>query len=374
MGVLGAAWVTAGRVASQAPPPPGHAEALAARARARLEALHAEAERLALEERTLLRQLRQLELARQMAAEERNAADADVAATGAAVEATDIEIRRLEQDRDREGPVLASRLVDLYKLGKGRYARLLLSTANVARIGQASRTVAALAARDQAVLGAFHARLAALARARAALLAQRREWESKHRKAVAAEAAATQAIAAKNALVAEIDRERDLTARLAGEMDSAKLKLEAAVETASGSAGGRFARLPIGPFKGVLPWPITHAERPSSDWRPAPGRSGIAIGAPEGTPVQAVHDGTVTFAGSFEGFGNLVIVDHGDRTFTLYGDLTEMAVGRGMHVDRGAPIGRSGAPPVGEAGLYFELRVDGRPVDPVEWLERLPAP
>ena len=90
----------------------------------------------------------------------------------------------------------------------------------------------------------------------------------------------------------------------------------------------------------------------------------------EGAPVRAIHDGVVAFADTFSGFGNLVIVDHGSRTFSLYGNLLEVAVKRGARLERGQVLGSVGAPPTGPAGLYFELRVDGQPVDPLQWLKR----
>jgi septal ring factor EnvC (AmiA/AmiB activator) len=98
--------------------------------------------------------------------------------------------------------------------------------------------------------------------------------------------------------------------------------------------------------------------------------NGIEIAAPEGTPTLAIHGGTVAFAGTFAGYGNLVIVDHGNQAFSLYGNLLEIAVVRGAHVERGQPVGSVGLPVTGPSGLYFELRVDGRAVDPLQWLKK----
>jgi septal ring factor EnvC (AmiA/AmiB activator) len=366
--VLAAAVVSIG-AAGQVPHGEADAAALAERAKERMRALHDEADRLVLEERSVLRQLRRLELDRQIAIEDRRVTDLEVVVATAAVEATGAEIQRLEAKRDRERPVIAARLVDAYKLGRGRYGRLLLSTTDIALIGQASRAVAALAARDQARLAMFDGQRVALEGARLTLETRRRELDVRRRKALEAEAAAARAIEARNALVRDLDSRRDLNAQLAGELETARLRLEAAV---AGGGPPSAVRLPIGPFRGALPWPVAESGDPSNApaWRKADGRSGLEVPAREGTPVHAIHDGTVTFAGSFEGYGNLVIVDHGERTYSLYGDLSEMAVGRGMHVDRGTPIGRTGSAPTGTAGLYFELRVAGKPVDAVAWLSR----
>jgi septal ring factor EnvC (AmiA/AmiB activator) len=84
----------------------------------------------------------------------------------------------------------------------------------------------------------------------------------------------------------------------------------------------------------------------------------------------AIHDGTVAFAGPFSGFGNLVILDHGAQTFSLYGDLLDIGVKKGARIERGQPVGTAGPIPSGSEGIYFELRVDARPVDPLQWLRK----
>ena len=90
----------------------------------------------------------------------------------------------------------------------------------------------------------------------------------------------------------------------------------------------------------------------------------------EGQPVRAVHDGTVAFADRFTGYGNLVIIDHGNQSYSLYGHLSSLSVGRGDHVAPQTELGLSGRNPSGNAALYFELRVDGRAVDPLQWLKK----
>ena len=97
-------------------------------------------------------------------------------------------------------------------------------------------------------------------------------------------------------------------------------------------------------------------------------RNGIEIAAAEGTPVHAIHPGTISYASPFTAFGNLVIVDHGRNAYSLYGYLASMGVATGAFVDGGTELGRVGSAPAGPPALYFELRVDGRSVDPVQWL------
>jgi septal ring factor EnvC (AmiA/AmiB activator) len=98
----------------------------------------------------------------------------------------------------------------------------------------------------------------------------------------------------------------------------------------------------------------------------------MEVAAGEGQPVRAVHEGTVAFAGAFTGYGNLVIVDHGDRAYSLYGHLNSAEVTVGHRVDVGNPIGTAGRNPAGIPALYFELRIDGAAVDPLQWLKKQP--
>jgi len=103
---------------------------------------------------------------------------------------------------------------------------------------------------------------------------------------------------------------------------------------------------------------------------PVSSRNGIELSLPEGQPVRAVHEGTVAFAEPFSGYGNLVIVDHGDKGFSLYGHLSTVSVKKGDRVEAAAPVGLTGRNPSGNPSLYFELRVDGHPVDPLQWLKK----
>jgi septal ring factor EnvC (AmiA/AmiB activator) len=98
-------------------------------------------------------------------------------------------------------------------------------------------------------------------------------------------------------------------------------------------------------------------------------QNGLDIGAPSGAPVRAVAAGRVVHAGWFKGYGNLVIVDHGDGYHSLVAHLGSMHTAMGEEVEAGEVVGT-----VGDTGslkgpyLYFELREQGRPVDPRPWL------
>jgi len=210
--------------------------------------------------------------------------------------------------------------------------------------------------------------------ARATVELRARQLAAARAAASTAEAAAARAVQARNDLIRDIDRRRDLNAQLAGELQAAQQKLQTTLrDLASGGPAAEAAALPLRPFRGALDWPVAGTVlrkfgRPAG--RAATSSNGIEIGAQEDASALAIHEGTVAFAGAFSGFGNLVILDHGSQTFSLYGDLLDIAVKKGARVERGAPVGLVGVTASGATGVYFELRVDGQPVDPLQWLKR----
>ena len=99
--------------------------------------------------------------------------------------------------------------------------------------------------------------------------------------------------------------------------------------------------------------------------------SGLLIAAAAGTPVKAVADGKVVFGDWMNGYGLILIVDHGNGYMSLYAHNDALLRDAGEAVKRGdavATVGNSGGQ--GPAALYFELRRNGKPVDPKAWLQR----
>ncbi len=99
--------------------------------------------------------------------------------------------------------------------------------------------------------------------------------------------------------------------------------------------------------------------------------SGVDLVAPWGTPVLAVLDGTVSYAGWKGGYGKLVVLDHAKNMQTCYAHVTEILVKEGMAVKEGDIIAKVGATgDVTAPHLHFELRIDGNPRNPLRYLQR----
>jgi septal ring factor EnvC (AmiA/AmiB activator) len=340
------------------------------RAADRLRALREEADSLATREKSLLVDLRRLEVERDIKIETQREAEKALTAATNELNATVAQLESLEQRQASEIPGLASRLAELYKLGSGGYVRLLFSVDDVREMGRAYRAVASLAARDRERVRAHASTLESLRKGKADLQARRERAAALQADARRAALDAAAAVQARSALITEIDARRDLNAQLAGELQSAQQKLS---DTVAALPSGATA-LPIRPFRGALEWPVTGRIIASfghgaSKFGTAINRNGIEIASPLRRAVAVVHEGTVSFAAPFTGFGNLVIVDHGAQIYTLYGYLSTIAVNKGDRVEKGGRVGDVGVSPTGQAVLYFEVRVDGKAVDPLQWLK-----
>ena len=124
---------------------------------------------------------------------------------------------------------------------------------------------------------------------------------------------------------------------------------------------------------GGLGWPVSGSLLASYGGRLPDGRSsdGVLIAAPAGTTVKAVADGTVVFADWMTGYGNILIIDHGNGYMSLYAHNDGLLKDAGDAVRRGdsvASVGTSGGQD--SPALYFELRRNGSPVNPAGWLTR----
>lgn len=343
----------------------------------RLSELRAEAEQLSRESRSLLTELRRLEVDRQLRGAELEARTSDLEAAEAALVALETEQVTLGETIAAARPLVRARVVELYKRGPQSDLRRLVDAAAARDAMRAWRQMAAASARDAARFETYRASIARLETARAELATKREDAARLRAEASAARATLDRSIARHERRLAAIDRERDLNAELIGELRAAEKGLAATVERLpSGEAATPRPSgvAPISAFRTALPWPARgRVVRPFRGTGTAEALpfNGVEIAVEEGTPVAAVHAGEVAFSGPFTGFGHLIIVQHDAASFTLYGHLLSGAVAKGDRVEAGQTIGRAGRPPAArDSRLYFELRVDGRPVDPLQWLRR----
>lgn len=256
-------------------------------------------------------------------------------------------------------------------LQRGQVERLRVLSAELQRLDAVQREIAERRASLDAATQAQAAQLASLQRAReerARLLAgidQQYKDRAGREKALGRDAKALQG------LLAQL---RAAAARAARDAARAKARTDAdpARRTDAGKRRPAVASAP--PLRvGGLGWPVAGNLLASFGGRLPDGRrsDGVLIAAPAGTAIKAVADGTVVFADWMTGYGNILIVDHGNGYMSLYAHADGLLKDPGTPVRRGDPVatvGTSGGQEM--AALYFELRRNGAPVNPAGWLTR----
>jgi septal ring factor EnvC (AmiA/AmiB activator) len=356
------------------PRPAARAPQSAAAIRERLRLLKAESDGLHTQQRTLLVDLRRLDLDRQLKAAQIEETESTIGGLEVSVADKSQRIARTEAALAAAKPAIKERILRIHKLGRLGYTRLLLDMENARTFQRTARVVSLLARRDRAQLDRHGALITTLRTERARLETERKTTEEMRARLVREQQALGHAIAAQGARVKEIEERRDLNEQLAAELIAAQERLNTSVGrlTLTPTAGLPGARATVGRYD----WPLTgdiqtrFGRQQSSRFGTEIARNGIEIAAEAGSAVKAIDAGKVAYADLFSGFGQLVILDHGQKTYSLYGHLSAMAVQRGGAVERGQAVGSSGTTPTGVPAVYFELRIDGKPVDPVQWLKR----
>ena len=167
------------------------------------------------------------------------------------------------------------------------------------------------------------------------------------------------------AFVAEADSLAAESAALAARIAAAQAA--AAQAAAAQAEPSRATSAPVS--SGALGWPVAGPVTSSFGSRWGRMHEGIDIGVGVGTPVHAAAAGTVIYAGWMSGYGNIVVIDHGNGLSTAYGHNSQLIVGQGGSVGKGFVIALSGD--TGHSTgphVHFEVRLNGAPVDPLGYL------
>ncbi|NCC25825.1 MAG: hypothetical protein EOM25_11645, partial [Deltaproteobacteria bacterium] len=121
-------------------------------------------------------------------------------------------------------------------------------------------------------------------------------------------------------------------------------------------------------LKGFLPWPAKGKVVKKFDPGASPPSKGLGMALEQGQEVRAVCWGQVVHVGQLRGFGQVVVLFHGDQYYSLYAFLAEASVQSGAKVEKGEVVGVCGPYPEARGpGLYFELRYGQKAVNPLQW-------
>lgn len=360
-------------VLGASPANPG-ADRDSAAGRERVESLRRQVEALQGKERGILGELDRLDAELRLRRSAVEEADARIGSATTEVDQMAAELARLSGKQAERRKYLTFRLREVYKRGAGAPLRLLAGDEASVELLRSARYAAYLGERDVEVIRSFRAdadRLSAETRElidrRKAIEADRALAEEARTKLAAARDERAQYLAAvRKDLRRSQDALRELETAAQGLGALTKVDPEKAAPAADPAL-----------LRGRLEWPVPGKVRAGfgstihPEFKTAVPHPGLDLDAAEGTDIHAAADGTVVWSGSLRGYGLTAIVDHGGGLLSVYAHAAVLLAEAGDRVQTGEVVGK-----VGDTGslkgpyLYFELRRDGKPVDPLPWLRR----
>lgn len=346
----------------------------------RLEKERAAARQLATREAGLLGRLAEQE--RQVEVESRalRAAQQRLRAANARLSASEAKAKQAGAALDQATLALGPRLTARYRMGREGYLRFLLGAKSIADVLRRKRLFNALLETDLDALAALRFAADGARSARDELLASRAELAQSAQAEADRRAALEAKVLQQKKLLATVQQERAVHEQAVRELEEAARTLSGKLSELEKSSPKpqQAPAAPLRKSRGKLLFPVERGRVEVRFGRTLDHRfgtvtlqRGIDIRSPLGTPVRAVWPGKVVHAGWFKGYGNLLIVDHGEGIFSLAAHLDALEKAVGDEVAAGDEVGT-----VGDTGslkgayLYFELRDGQKPLDPERWLSR----
>jgi murein hydrolase activator len=301
--------------------------------------------------------------AQQSVAEEREAA------AQAEADATSARLQRSEQD-------LAVWLRQVYKIGPTRYLRVVAASSSPAEVAAGQRAVEALSLSEGRRIDAFRDDQSRLDAALQEIREQQAVLDGLGQQILDKDRDLREARRHQQAVLYSLKREQATQKRTLLELEEVERNIRALLESLNRPHSGvpapstGFARAKgrlAWPAEGRLAIPFGNVRHPRfSTEVPHPG---IDIAAEVGKDVRAVFDGRVVFSNWFKGYGQMIVLDHGDGYLSIYGHVSDRLAEVGDDVRQGEAIAHCGeGGSFDTPGLYFEIRHDGRPEDPSRWL------
>ena len=296
-------------------------------------------------------------------------------------------LKKLRADRVRRTSLLSSHRQRLlreiqsgYAMGKRQTVKLLFNQQDAAQLGRMLRYYGYFSKARASMISEIDHQLAALRQTETDITGRLAILEDLQLQQLAERKRHEQQIKERKLVVSKLSKALTEQGSRLSRMEADEKQLAdllASLRQALADIPAQRQQLSFKNLKGKMSWPASGtlkklfgARLSGTDIRSA----GVLIRAPEGGPVSSVAQGRVAFADWIRGYGLLMIIDHGDGYMSLYGYNQVLYKEVGEWVDTGeviAALGRSGGQP--EAGLYFELRFKGQPVDPGDWCAGKPA-
>jgi septal ring factor EnvC (AmiA/AmiB activator) len=282
-------------------------------------------------------------------------------------------LKKAEQKIKSHKKTLGLRLRSIYKEGPMFPLRVAFSSNNVTDLMQRLKYTDLIAQQDSQLLQEYLTKLEQIKQDKSSLYKVRAKLVNLKKNTVSKKREIEKTKKEKSVYLKKIKRKKNLSVKVRKELLAAsnnlnKLIDKLLVKLVSGEG------LEISDKKGRLNLPLKgrilnkFGRKRVKEYESYIVYNGINVRAQKGTPVKAVFNGRVLYTGELEGYGNLVIVGHGKEYHSLYGHLDSIQVAANKVVRTGEVIALSGdsGSLEGET-LYFELRKNGKPIEPVRW-------
>ncbi len=297
-----------------------------------------------------------------------------IAARSSEIARVAMEIEQTAAQAAARRRALGRRLTAIYRYGRLSPLTAVLSTRTVPEVYRRILYLRWVVNADHRLAAELSRLNTELAVQRSRLVAAQAELQRLQREQLDQQAKLDSAIAAESALLKKIRSEKatgqalqQQLAESTGRLGNLLANLERRKEAARSQSSGTPTQFEAA--KGSLPWPLrgqviaAFGSKVHPRYKTKTSNLGIDIKAAPSALVQAVAAGRVAYADQFLGYGNLVIVDHDGGFYTLYANLTEMSAQVGKEVATGTKVGTA------SDYLHFEIRKDGKSVNPIDWLQ-----
>ena len=259
---------------------------------------------------------------------------------------------------------------------------LLLSADDSSQLMRSSKYLQYIAVYEHNLLNTYKGELEDLNKKEIQLSTLKKDLIKNKEKVKAEEQSLEEKKKRKETLLASVKKEEVSHSRMLQELKDASKKIMEIIRESEKAETTKekkeiFTGKSFSGLKGKLPWPvdgkviIPYGSQKDPQFNTPIFRSGTYFQSSADSYAKAVHNGKVVFAEWFKGYGQLVIVNHGDGYHTLYGSLSEIFTKVGDIIKGKQILGRVGdSGLLNSSGLYFELRYKGKPLDPLQWLQR----
>ncbi len=330
-------------------------------------------------ESTLLSQLDRIAFNKKLIRSELELYNVQMQKTSQEIALVKRDIAGLKGKLQRERLAIEKTLVTLYKYGRFDFLQFLFEAQNMSAVFSEARNLSLLARYQQEAITSYMKTLSELSAAEEAQRSKRAELARYIQEAGQKRKDLEAQEVENKALIQEIQRNIKTYQKALEEQNDRAQHLQSLMDKlASQEIILPFKFVPFYEKKGKLPWPIAgkvitrYGLEKHPQFNTVVMNNGIEI-APrkDESVIRSVHSGKVVYADYFQGYGNLIIIDHGMNYYSLYGHCADFLVNRGDFVRVDQPIAE-----VGDSGslnglcLYLEIRYKTKPLDPLQWLKR----